>query len=68
MSTSSGKHRLEPKVDPLAILDAWGSGDLAAHTAPLHTKSSLTHDQLRKLWALLNTPSAPGTIDLVLPR
>jgi hypothetical protein len=68
MSTNSGKPALEQKADPLEILDAWGSGDLAAHTAPRSNENSLTHAQMKSLWALLNTPSAPGTIDLVLPR
>lgn len=68
MSTSSGKPALEPKADPLAILDAWGSGDLAAHMASRTNGPSLTHAQTKTLWALLNTPSVPGTIRSPLPR
>lgn len=68
MSTNSGKPALEPKVDPLEILDAWGSGDLAAHMASRTNGPSLTHQQMKTLWALLNAPSVPGTIRSLLPR
>ncbi|MBB3105265.1 hypothetical protein FHR87_003701 [Azomonas macrocytogenes] len=68
MSTNSAKPALATKADPLSILKRWERGEIDARAVPTNDTSDLNHHQLRRLWALLNSPSSPGVINFPLPR
>lgn len=68
MSTSSEKPDSAPKVDPISILKCWERGDLSARVSPTDNDTSLSQHQMRRLWALLQSPSTPGVISFPLPR
>lgn len=68
MSTSSVKPASEPRADALSTLKAWADGDKTARAVPTNPDHDLNNDQLRRLWALLNSPTSPGTINFPVPR
>ena len=68
MSTSSETADLAPKVDPLDVLKAWERGELTCRMDIEREPDALDHKQRKRLWALLNSKSNPGTISSPLPR
>lgn len=69
MSMNSVKPASETRVkDALSTLMAWADGDSFARSVPTNPDHDLSNEQLRRLWALLNSPASPGTINSQVPR
>lgn len=65
---SSKKMATDQKADALSILKRWERGDTAPAGTNYKQSNVLNQQQLRRLWSLTQSPTAPGLISSPLPR